>query len=312
MSLLSFRLGAHYYSAASVVGTEQYFDVVQIVEHENYNSPKQWSNDIALIKLSRPALLQNGVGLVCLSDDKSRLPFTETSKKCWTTGWGSLSYGGFKPIVLMQVELPLVSPQRCSRLYLTRYDANTMICAGRVWGGVGACHGDSGGPLVCEFNGKWYLEGVTSWVGLPCGAVNKPAIFAYVRKFKSWIIRKMNNALVPNMATSTCAYFNIFHFPIYLSIHPSIHPSIYFVCLFCFVLFFFGQIAVTPLTAPLKVPDILATIRKTHSASMKFLYLAMRNWLFTSFIFNWSTHGFARKKCIDFVKPKSRAPYIES
>jgi len=178
---------------------------VQIVEHENYNSPKRWSNDIALLKLSRSALLQNGVGLVCLSDDQFQLPFTETSKKCWTTGWGTLSYGGFKPIVLRQVDLPLVSPQRCSHLYLTRYDANTMICAGRVWGGVGTCHGDSGGPLVCEFNGKWYLEGVTSWIGLPCGTVNKPAVFAYVRKFKSWIIRKMNNALVPNIATD-CGY----------------------------------------------------------------------------------------------------------
>ncbi|XP_044162898.1 uncharacterized protein LOC114956623 [Acropora millepora] len=204
-SNIQVTLGAHYYSAASVVGTEQYFDVVQIVEHENYNSPKRWSNDIALLKLSRPALLQNGVGLVCLSDDQFQLPFTETSKKCWTTGWGTLSYGGFKPIVLMQVDLPLVSPQRCSHLHLTRYDANTMICADRVWGGVGACHGDSGGPLVCEFNGKWYLEGVTSWIGLPCGEVNKPAIFAYVRKFKSWIIRKMNNSLVPNMATN-CGY----------------------------------------------------------------------------------------------------------
>ena len=57
------------------------------------------------------------------------------------------------------------------------------------------CHGDSGGPLVCEFNGKWYLEGVTNWVGLTCGAGNKPTVYADVRNLKSWIIGKMTGAL---------------------------------------------------------------------------------------------------------------------
>ena len=202
MVLLSFRLGAHYVSAAYAVGTEQYFDVVQIIQHGNYSSPKRWSNDVALLKLSRPAELQNGVGLVCLSDDQFQRPFNDISKKCWTTGWGRLSYLGLKPTELMQVDVPLVSPQNCLHLY-SNYDENTMICAGRSQGGIGTCHGDSGGPLVCEFNGKWYLEGVTSWGGLPCAAASKPSVYADVRKLKSWIIRKMNDDIVP-IATSKC------------------------------------------------------------------------------------------------------------
>ena len=200
MILLSFRLGAHYLSTASVVGTEQYFDVVQIIQHENYNSPKPLSNDVALLKLSRPAVLRNGVGLVCLSDDQFQRPFN--GRSCWTTGWGTLSWPGPQPKELMQVDLPLVSPQNCSSSYPTGYDPNTMICAGTSKGGTGACRGDSGGPLVCEFYDKWYLEGVTSWGRLPCALPSKHTVYADVRKLKSWIEAKITDPSVPTVATS--------------------------------------------------------------------------------------------------------------
>ena len=202
MVLLYFRLGAHYLSTASVIGTEQHFDVVQIIQHENYKSPKQFSNDVALLKLSRPAVLRNGVGLVCLSDDQFQRPFNKTTKSCWTTGWGKLSWPGPQPKELMQVDLPLVSPQNCSSSYPAGYDPNTMICAGRSQGGAGACKGDSGGPLVCEFNGKWYLEGVTSWGGLPCALRSKPTVYADVRKLKSWITGKITGSPGLKVATS--------------------------------------------------------------------------------------------------------------
>ena len=200
MYLSYFRMGAHYRSAAPVVGTEQYFDVVQIILHENYSSPKNWSNDVALLKLSRPAVLGNGVGLVCLSDDQFQRPFN--GRSCWTTGWGELYYKGPHPKELMQVDLPLVSPQNCLSTYPAYYDQNTMMCTGWSQGGKGFCRGDSGGPLVCEFKGKWYLEGVTSWLGIPCASPSNPLVFADVRKLKSWITGKITGAPVPKVATS--------------------------------------------------------------------------------------------------------------
>ena len=199
MYLSYFRMGAHHRSSSPVVGTEQYFDVVQMIQHENFNFPKRWSNDVALLKLSRPAVLRNGVGLVCLSDDQFQRPFN--GRSCWTTGWGTLSYLGPHPKELMQVDLPLVSPQSCSSSYPNSYEPNTMICAGRSQGGTGACQGDSGGPLVCEFNGKWYLEGVTSW-SAACALPNKPTVYADVRKLKSWIKRRIAGAPMPKVATS--------------------------------------------------------------------------------------------------------------
>jgi len=192
-------LGAHYRSYGTV-GTEQDFDVVQIIQHENYNSPLRWSNDIALLKLSKSAKLGKGVGLVCLSDIEFQLPIDDLNKTCWITGWGTLSYLGITPNELMQVDVPLVSQQRCNASYPGLID-DSMICIGQDHGGEGACHGDSGGPLVCEFNGKWYLEGAASWVGLPCAAPSKYTVYANIRSLKSWIKSRINDALTPYLTS---------------------------------------------------------------------------------------------------------------
>ena len=204
---LHLRLGAHYRLSASI-GTEQDFDVVRIIQHERYYTPNRWSNDVALLMLSRPAQLGRGVGLVCLSDSKYQIPFDDASTKCWITGWGTLFYRGPQPSELMQVDIPLVSKQRCMNFYPNRID-ESMICVGRDQGGIGACHGDSGGPLVCEFNGKWYLEGVTSWAGLPCAARSKPSVYANVRHLKPWIISKITQ--VPGSSFSCQSKQKVIH-----------------------------------------------------------------------------------------------------
>ncbi len=189
-------MGAHYRSYGSV-GTEQSFDVVKIIQHEKYNIPYSWSNDIALLQLSKPAKLGKGVGLVCLSDNRFQLPFDDhNNKTCWISGWGTLSYYGVTPNELQQVDIPLVSKQRCMISYPGKID-DSMICVGKDEGGVGGCHGDSGGPLVCEFGGKWYLEGATSWAGMPCASPSKYTVFASIRYLKSWIISKTTGAVVP-------------------------------------------------------------------------------------------------------------------
>ena len=212
------RLGAHY-RLSSAIGTEQDFDVIRIIQHENYHYPNTYSNDIALLRLSRPAVLGKGVGLVCLSDPNLQLPFDNSAKPCWITGWGTIYYAGPHPNVLMQVDLPLVSKQRCLNYYPGKID-DSMICIGKVEGGQGACHGDSGGPLVCEFGGKWYLEGAASWTGLPCASPSKPTVYANVRNLKSWIINKMNGFVTPSPPPSgtsgtVCGTYYYFYYYYY-------------------------------------------------------------------------------------------------
>ena len=90
----------------------------------------------------------------------------------------------------MQASVPLVSKQRCERSY-PKLIHDSMLCAGLDQGGVDACQGDSGGPLVCEFGGKWYLEGVTSW-GVGCADAGKFGVYAKLRYLLKWVTTNMN------------------------------------------------------------------------------------------------------------------------
>ena len=188
------RLGAHFRTTGTV-GTEQDIDVAEIYRHEKYHSPQTYSHDIALLKLAKPAKLGKGVGLVCLPDSNLPLPIDNSNKKCWITGWGRLASGGASPTKLMQVDVPLVSKSRCLKAYPGKIH-DSMLCAGLDQGGVDACQGDSGGPLVCEYNGKWQLEGVTSW-GYGCAAPGKFGVYASVRYLSSWVKSKISGGVTP-------------------------------------------------------------------------------------------------------------------
>ena len=92
-------------------------------------------------------------------------------------------------------QIPLVSKQRCLNSYPGKID-DSMLCAGLDAGGVDTCQGDSGGPLVCEFNGTWFLEGVTSW-GLGCAYASKYGVYAKVRELKAWVTNHIYQAIPP-------------------------------------------------------------------------------------------------------------------
>lgn len=191
ISLFS-RLGAHYQRTGSV-GTEQDIKVAAIFRHKSYHSPLRYSHDIALLKLANTATINKGVGLACLPDGSYPLPEDDLNKKCWITGWGTLAAGGSSPNALMQASVPVVSKARCDKAYPNKIHAS-MLCAGLDQGGVDACQGDSGGPLVCEFRGKWYLEGATSW-GYGCADPMKYGVYAKIRygDIRKWIDQIMNN-----------------------------------------------------------------------------------------------------------------------
>ena len=63
-------------------GMEQRFTISKMTLHDGYET-QTYKNDIAILKLSRPADLNNFVNTICLPDYSVELP---VGKKCFVTG----------------------------------------------------------------------------------------------------------------------------------------------------------------------------------------------------------------------------------
>ncbi|XP_069467053.1 proproteinase E-like [Ambystoma mexicanum] len=169
-----------------VEGPEQRIAVSSIVVHPQWNpNCPSCGNDLALMKLSKSAVLNDKVKLGCLPPAGQLLA---NKYPCYITGWGRLYTGGPSAATLQQALLPAVDHAHCTqRDWWGSTVKTTMVCAG---GDVkSGCNGDSGGPLNCKgSDGRWYVHGVTSFVSSSgCNALKKPTVFSRVSNYVSWI-----------------------------------------------------------------------------------------------------------------------------
>uniref|UniRef100_A0A4W3H005 Plasminogen n=1 Tax=Callorhinchus milii TaxID=7868 RepID=A0A4W3H005_CALMI len=142
------------------------------------------NSDIALVRLSRPAILNDKVSVVCLPEKDYIVP---SGTGCFVTGWGETQgTGGDK--YLKETGFPVFDNKICNRPeFLNGVVTSKELCAGDIDGGHDTCQGDSGGPLVCPDSSKRYvLQGVTSW-GYGCARRMKPGIYVRVSSFIDWI-----------------------------------------------------------------------------------------------------------------------------
>ncbi|KAL2081958.1 hypothetical protein ACEWY4_021776 [Coilia grayii] len=144
--------------------------------------------DIALLKLSKPAILNDKVLPVCLPEKDYIVP---GNTECYVTGWGETQGTGGEG-VLKETGFPVIENKICNRpAYLNGRVKEHEMCAGNIEGGTDSCQGDSGGPLVCFAQKTFILQGVTSW-GLGCANAMKPGVYARVSKFVDWINSEIN------------------------------------------------------------------------------------------------------------------------
>ncbi|KAK7125540.1 hypothetical protein R3I93_021036 [Phoxinus phoxinus] len=160
--------------------------VGRIVKHDF--DPRTNENDIALMKLNRPFTITTNVRPVCLPNKDM---YFSAPRESYVTGWGSLYSGGGSSESLQEAKIRLIDRTTCnSRPVYNGQITNTMICAGKLEGGVDSCQGDSGGPLVTKENSQWWLVGDTSW-GDGCAFRNKPGVYGNVTYFLDWIYEQM-------------------------------------------------------------------------------------------------------------------------
>lgn len=160
----------------------------RIILHEQYN-PITQENDIALIELTRPSTQGKSIQI---NRDSNNSYANQIAK---ALGWGATSEGGNSSNVLLEVDLDVITNQRCRQSYGNSIK-DGMLCAGRS--GKDTCQGDSGGPLVV---GNTHI-GITSY-GFGCARPNSFGVYARTSHYIGWIDRYVPPPRVVHPLTPT-------------------------------------------------------------------------------------------------------------
>ncbi|CAL4151940.1 unnamed protein product, partial [Meganyctiphanes norvegica] len=173
--------------------------VERVISHPQYKSPGcRRCNDIALVKLVRPAKLHQSLLVVCVNkatgtDIAHSLAqlFTEESALAWGHTDARATQSATK---LQQVYAKIQDLPFCTDRKRNYQDSRTIMCAGDGRGGKDACRGDSGGPLMLSdsVGQKWFVVGVTSFGNTICGARDSQGVFTSVYHYIDWINQNMN------------------------------------------------------------------------------------------------------------------------
>ena len=161
--------------------------IEEAIVHSRFMAMRIYSNDIALLRLSRRVQFTPYVKPICLPDREA------PNGTYWTVGWGQTDNSA-RSSVKEKVSLPFFNFDECARRFKLKNVqlGEGQICAGGL-DGKDSCKGDSGGPLMkIEYNemsmSKWIIDGIISMGNMPCGQAGWPAVHTKVYSYTSWIM----------------------------------------------------------------------------------------------------------------------------
>merc|ERR1712179_411716 len=187
------RLGDHDITTTSDGATPVDISIARSIQHPGWNS-NTLSDDIAIVKLSRPVTYSRNIRRACLPDSYKGqdLPSLLRNSPPTIIGWGSTFSGGGPQNRLRQAKVPMVTQQSCASAYaaISRVTIGaTKLCAGD--GRRDTCNGDSGGALLSNTLGNSYaVVGVTSF-GVDCAREDFPGVYTRVDQYLPWIRQHM-------------------------------------------------------------------------------------------------------------------------
>lgn len=119
---------------------EEMINVEEAVLHPDYDDTTK-ENDVMILKLESPSTKQPVAYDNGNADTSEGDPVT-------VMGFGTTSSGGSSSDVLLEVEVDIVSNEKCNAQYGGSGITSNMMCAARE--GKDSCQGDSGGPLIIK------------------------------------------------------------------------------------------------------------------------------------------------------------------
>ena len=183
------RLGEHNWKVDEK--HEQLLSVDGIHSHSQYDV-KTYDSDIALIKFTTDAVMNDYVKPICLPLTAVQRGLLKVGTHGTVSGWGARNSTKFKKPVnrLHRVDLPITSDASCRTAFPGYHFTSNMFCAGDPNRQGDACQGDSGGPLtiVNPASGRSILTGIVSWGEIDqCGTKGKYGVYTKVEKYVNWI-----------------------------------------------------------------------------------------------------------------------------
>merc|ERR1711942_469775 len=166
-------------------GSEQDIPIRAIHVHSQFNSPKQFQHDIALLQLARPA---SGAYVGTTSLPSSGADYR--GQTCTLSGWGLVRRHPQQLADQLQKVTGRIWSRSEAQATWGRHKPPQTVVFGQP-GRWSACMGDSGGPLACGGT----VVGVVSFGPGECDG--KPGVFTEVSQFIDWIQSKMGNIVPP-------------------------------------------------------------------------------------------------------------------
>lgn len=201
-------------------GEERAIDKIFIPDQTNASFPSDFSEDIALIRLTTDAPSTSTFVSVNANDS---LPLTNSFARM-------VGYGRTDPVgagrggdALRQVDLPIVPSKDCFLAY--DWLTDDRVCAGFADGGCDACYGDGGGPLLqFDKDGQPVLMGLASG-GEGCALAGFPGVYMRMAPFVSWFKRVGADFKTTRKAVQV--YGDLTPFPVEELAEPSELPGIF-------------------------------------------------------------------------------------
>jgi len=177
---LRLRVGSTYHDVGGVLKA-----VRHIMVHDNFSSPVENDNDIAVLTLQFPLTFSENVRRIALITPDTQLPANATVV---LTGWDTAeNEQSFSNNVLQGAPFQVVDHSECvsahGQLDGQPRVTDNMICAASPQ--AGTYSEDAGNPLVVIAYQGVALYGLSSWGG--CSDNSHPEVFTRVNRYIDWI-----------------------------------------------------------------------------------------------------------------------------